>query len=154
VAEHDGLDQLVLARSVPPADNGRLDVHPQMLFGGDLGVKEWDTGTRFRLVLELPVTLRAGDRHEYAILWRNPPDRPMRPYYVLTPVVRVDHFDLHVRFGRARAPERVFRVADAFHRDLDEPPQERDAVEPDRCGEIHLEFEDLAPGHGYGARWG
>jgi hypothetical protein len=153
VAEHDGLDQLVLARSVPPAAGGdRPDIHPQMLFGGVLGLKEWDTGSRFRLVLDLPVTLRAGDRHEYAILWRTPPDRPMRPYYVFTPVLRVDHFDLHVRFGADR-PDRVFQVADAFHRDLDEPPRDRDEIRPDRAGEIHLEFRDLAPGHGYGARW-
>jgi hypothetical protein len=153
VAEHDGLDQLVLARSVPPVDDEKPDVHPQMLFGGVLGVKKWDTGSRFRLVLDLPVTLRAGDRHEYSILWRNPPDRPMRPHYVFTPVLRVDHFDLHVRFDRATPPERVFRVADAFHRDLDEPPGDRDEIEPDRSGEVHLEFRDLAPGHGYGARW-
>jgi hypothetical protein len=153
VAEHDGLDQLVLARSVPPVDDEKPDVHPQMLFGGVLGVKKWDTGSRFRLVLDLPVTLRAGDRHEYSILWRNPPDRPMRPHYVFTPVLRVDHFDLHVRFDRATPPERVFRVADAFHRDLDEPPRDRDEIEPDRSGEVHLEFRDLAPGHGYGARW-
>jgi hypothetical protein len=154
VAEHDGLDQLVLARSVPPAEDGKADVHPQMLFGGVLGLKEWDTGSRFRLVLDLPVTLRAGDRHEYSILWRTPPDRPMRPYYVFTPVLRVDHFDLYVRFDRAAPPARVFRVADAFHRDLDEPPRDRDEIRPDRSGEVHLEFQNLAPGHGYGARWG
>jgi hypothetical protein len=154
VAEHDGLDQLVLARSVPPAAGGEPpDIHPQMLFGGVLGLKQWDTGSRFRLVLDLPVTLRAGDRHEYSILWRNPPDRPMRPYYVLTPMLRVDHFDLYVRFDRDKPPDRVFRVADAFHRDLDEPPRDRDEIEPDRSGEVHLEFQDLAPGHGYGARW-
>ncbi len=45
----------------------------------------------------------------------------MRPYYVFTPVLRVDHFDLHVRFGPDKPPGRVFRVADAFDRDLDEP---------------------------------
>lgn len=154
VAEHDGLDQLVLARSVPPvAEGDRPDIHPQILFGGLLGLKEWDSGSRFRLVLELPVALRAGDRHEYSILWRTPPDRPMRPYYVFTPVLRVDHFDLHVRFDRAKPPERVHRVADSFHRDLDEPSLDRDRIEPDRSGEVHLEFQDLAPGHGYGARW-
>jgi hypothetical protein len=151
VAEHDGLDQLVLARTVPPSGG---DIHPQMLFGGTLGVKEWDSDSRFRLVLDLPVTLRTGDRHEYSILWRNPPGHPMRPHYVLTPVLRVDHFDLHVRFDRERPPDVVHRVSDSFHRDLDEPPREQDRVELDGAGEVHLEFRDLAPGHGYGARWG
>src|SRR5829696_2940044 len=104
VAEHDGIDQLVLRRSVPPDAAGPADVQAQVLFGGLLGTKEWDTATRFRLVLHLPVPLRAGDRHEYCILWRNPPDRRMRPYYVFTPAIRCEHFDLHVRFDLHRPP--------------------------------------------------
>jgi hypothetical protein len=153
VAERDGLDQLVLARSIPPAGDGKPDVHAQMLFGGVLGIKQWESESRFRLVLELPTTLRAGDRHEYSILWRQPPGRPMRPHYVLTPVLRVDHYDLHVRFDRQTPPARVYRVSDGFHRDLDEQPREWDEITLDRSGEVHLEFENLAPGHGYGVRW-
>lgn len=153
VAERDSVNQLVLSRTVPPTEDGPPDVQAQMLFGGVLGLKEWDTGTRFRLVLDLPVTLRAGDRHEYAILWRIPPGRPMRPHYVFTPALPVLHFDLHVRFDRAALPAAVHRVADSFHRDLDEPPRDRDEMRLDASGEVHLDFQDLAPGHGYGVRW-
>jgi hypothetical protein len=153
VAEQDGIEQLVLSRTIPPDGDKPPDLHAQMLFGGVLGLKEWDSESRFRLVLNLPTTLRAGDRHEYSILWRQPPDRPMRPHYVLTPALRIDHFDLHVRFDRAAPPDRVFRVADAFHRDLDEQPRDRDEVEIDPSGEVHLEFQRLTPGHGYGLRW-
>jgi plasmid stabilization system protein ParE len=155
VAEHDGLDRLVLSRTIPPnGSGGRPDVRGKVLFGGVLGVKEWASETRFQLVLDLPVTLRAGDRHEYCVLWQNPPDQPMRPHYVFTPALRVDHFDLHVRFDRSALPERVFRVTDSFHRDLDEQPRDRDEIAVDPAGEVHLEFQHLAPGHGYGVRWG
>ena len=154
VAEHDGIDRIVLARTVPPTGSGSGDVVPQVLFGGVLGEKQWETASRFRLELELPVTLRAGDRHEMCILWRQQPDRPMRPHYAYTPMLRCDHFDLHIRFDRRALPERVWRVNDAYPRDLDDPPADGDRLEPDRSGEIHLEFHDLAPGYGYGARWG
>ena len=153
VAERDGIDQLVLVRSIPWSGGARPEMHGQVLFGGVLGMREWESASRFRLVLELPRTLRAGDRHEYSVLWRQPPDVPMRPHYVFVPVLRVDHFDLHVRFDRAALPEKVWRVADAFHRDLDEDPRERDEIPVDRCGEVQVEFGSLAPGHAYGARW-
>jgi hypothetical protein len=154
VSEHDGLDQLVLSRTVPPAGGeGKAAPTISPIFGGALGIREWDSATRLRLVLDLPVVLRAGDRHEYAIAIRQPADTPMRPHYVFFPVVRVDHFDLHVRFGDLEPPEQVWRVYDSFHRDLDEQPTDRDRIELDRVGEVHLEFDDLAPGHGYGVRW-
>lgn len=153
VAEHDGIDSLVIARTVPPVGSATPDQQAQVIFGGVLGVKEWETASRFRLVLDLPVTLRAGDRHELCILWRHPPGQPMRQHYAYTPMLRCDHFDLHVRFDRARPPAHVWRVNEAFPRDLDDPPADRDLLAPDRSGEIHLEFRDLAPGHGYGARW-
>lgn len=154
VAEHDGIDQLVLGWSVPRAGEGGHDLHAQVLYGGLLATKERDTATRFRLVLELPVTLRGGERHEYAIQWRIPPDQPMRPHYVYVPANRCDYFDLHVRFDRRKLPDRVWRVTDSFHRDLDENAPDADAVPVDRAGEVHVEFDDLMPGHGYGIRWG
>lgn len=153
VAERDGIDQLVLVRSIPSTDGARPEMYGQVLFGGVLGFREWESSSRFRLVLELPRPLRAGERHEYSVLWRQPPDVPMRPHYVFVPVLRVDHFDLHVRFDRAAVPRTVWRVADAFHRDLDEEPRDRDEIPVDRCGEVHVEFGSLALGHAYGARW-
>jgi hypothetical protein len=153
VAERDGIDQLVLVRSMPPTGAGRPEVLGQVLFGGVLGVREWESASRFRLVLDLPTTLRAGDRHEYSVMWRQPPDVPMRPYYVFIPVLRVDYFDLHVRFDRTAPPARVWQIAEAFHRDLDEDPRDRDEIQLDRCGEVRVEFESLAPGYTYGARW-
>ena len=33
------------------------------------------------------------------------------------------------------------------------PPPDRAGTSRDRPGSPHVEFRDLAPGHGYGARW-
>jgi len=153
VAERDGIDQLVLLRTVPPSAGGRPELHGRMLFGGALGLREWESPSRFRLVLDLPETLRAGDRHEYAVLWEQPPGVPMRQHYVFVPVLRVDLFDLHIRFDRATPPAHIWRVADSFHRDLDEEPRDTEEIVLDRCGEIEVQFTNLAPGHAYGARW-
>lgn len=155
VAEHDGIDQLVLGWSVPRVGEGEHGLQAQVLYGGVLGgAPARDTSTRFRLVLALPVTLRAGDRHEYSILWRIPPDQPTRPHYVYIPANRCDYFDLRVRFDREKLPEQIWRVTDSFHRDLDENAPDSDLVTIDRAGELHLQFDDLMPGHGYGIRWG
>ena len=85
VAEHDGIDQLVLLRSVPPDAAGQpdaagpADVQAQVLFGGLLGTRQWDTATRFRLVLHLPVPLRAaaGRTPDWS-QWLPPSRRPHR----------------------------------------------------------------------------
>jgi len=154
VAERDGLDHLVLGWSVPRADGGGpQDVLVQVLYGGVLVAKERDTGTRFRLVLELPVTLRAGESHEYGLLVRIPPDQPMRNHYAYIPATRCDFFDLRVRFDRRRLPDRVWRVSEAFHRDLDERRPSGEFLAPDRAGELHVQFHEILPGHGYGIQW-
>jgi hypothetical protein len=149
VAEQDGLDQLVLSRTVPPTGE-RGEPTVQILYGGRLSTREWDSATRMRLVLDLPAPLRAGDRHEYLLLVRA---REPRPYYVFFPVLRVERFELRVRFDRASPPARVWRVDDVFHRDLDEPAVHGERLTPDRAMEVRVEFADLAPGHGYGVRW-
>ena len=47
VAEHDGLSQLALSRTVPPTESGgRPDVSGTVLFGGVLGIKEWASQER------------------------------------------------------------------------------------------------------------
>lgn len=153
VAERDGLDRLVLGWSVPRAGGGGHDLLAQVLYGGVLVEKERDTASRFRLVLELPVTLRAGERHEYGMLWRIPPEQPMRPHYVFVPANRCDHFDLRVRFDRRTLPDRIWRVTESFHRDLDEKLPDGDRIAVDKAGEVHLEFDDVLPGYGYGIRW-
>jgi hypothetical protein len=58
-----------------------------------------------------------------------------------------------VRFDPERAPERIWRVAEAFHRDLDERVMDGEPLHPDSCGDLQTSFEDLLPGYGYGIQW-
>lgn len=154
VAERDGLDYLVLGWSVPRAGNdGPNDMLVQVLYGGVLVEKERDTETRFRLVLELPVTLRVGESHEYGLLVRIPADQPMRSHYAYTPATRCDFFDLRVRFDRRELPDRVWRVKESFHRDLDERRPGGELLALDKAGELHVQFDEILPGHGYGVQW-
>ena len=64
-----------------------------------------------------------------------------------------DRFVLRAHFEPGLAPARIWTVADAFHRDLDERTVDGAEVVPDRCGDLRVEFDDMLPGHGYGIQW-
>jgi hypothetical protein len=123
-----------------------------VLFGATLLSKEHDTGSRFRYLLKLPRTLRAGERHEYGLLFRVPHNQLMRTHYVFISPRRCDLFDLRIRFDPDRRPDQIWRVNETFHRALDEAPA-GDQLTLDPAGELHLRFYDLRPGFGYGAKW-
>jgi hypothetical protein len=153
VAGRDGLDQIMLGWSLPvDADSGR-DLDVRVLYGGVLADREQQTATRFKLALDLPFPLRIGERHEYSVMTQLPPDRLMRDHYAYTPYTPCDFFDLRVRFHRKRVPARLWRVSEAFHRDLDERHVEGEPLIADPCGEVRLQFDDLVPGYGYGIQW-
>lgn len=154
VAERDGLDRLVLPWSLPrPAGAVEHDMQVRVLHGGLLTGKERDSDSRFRLQLQLPRPLRAGESHEYGLLIGVPPDQQMRSHYVYVPATRCDFFDLRVRFPLSAPPARVWRVAGAFHRDLDEGRLDTDLLTLDRVGEVHVQFDEIDPGYGYGIQW-
>ena len=151
VADRDGLDRIVLGWSLPVGPGRDIDV--RVLYGGVLADREQQTATRVRLVLELPAPLRLGERHEYSVLTYTPPERLLKTHYAYTPYTPCDFFDLHVRFDRENIPERIWRVSEAFHRELDEHVMDGDPLTVDRSGEVHVHFADLLPGYGYGVQW-
>lgn len=155
VAERDGIDTITALITLPrdPTDrSGRHDLLMEVLYGATLVRKEHDAESRFRFILKLPTTLQAGERHEYAVLFRIPENQLMRTHYVFYSPRRCDLFDLRIRFHPDRRPEEVWRVHETFHRALDETPGgEQLALDP--VGELHLQFRGLRPGFGYGARW-
>jgi hypothetical protein len=153
VADRDGLDEIMLGWSLP-LDGGRRDLDVRVLYGGVLAKHEQPAGTRIQLVLELPVPLHIGERHEYSVLTQLPADRLLKNYYAYTPYTPCDFFDLRVRFDRKRAPDRLWRVSEAFHRDLDERHVVGESLAVDPSGEVRVQFEDLLPGYGYGVQWG
>ena len=149
VADRDGLDRIELGWSLP-ADPGRaLDV--RVLFGGVLAERQRQTSTRVNQVLELPTTLRIGERHEYSVLM--PLDVSLKNHFAYTPFTPCDSFDLRVRFDLKNMPERIWRVSEAFHRELDERLVDGEPLTADRSGEVQLHFDDLLAGYGYGVQW-
>jgi hypothetical protein len=155
VAERDGIDSIVALITLPrdPTDrSGGHDLLMEVLYGVTLVRKEHDADSRFRFILKLPTTLRAGDRHEYGLLFRIPDNQLMRNHYVHYSPRRCDLFDLRIRFHPDRRPDEIWRVNETFHRALDGPPS-GDPLSLDPVGELHVQFQALRPGFGYGARW-
>jgi hypothetical protein len=144
------LDALI---TIPREGAADPDLSVEVLYGATIESRERVTPTRFRYRLRLPRRLAAGQSHDYALLYRLPPNQPMRNHYVYTSLIRCDAFDLRIRFDPARLPDEVWRVAGTYPRDLDEGPSDREPVRPDGSGEVHLAFHHLRVGLGYGAQW-
>jgi hypothetical protein len=156
IARRGGVDRIDVLVSLPPDPSARgcgQGLSMDVLYGGTLVKQEHDTDSRFRFVLQLPAPLRAGQRHEYAVVFRVPEDQPMRSHYVFVSRNPCDLFDLRVRFDRRRLPERAWPVREAFHRTIDDPVPGNEVLTPDRAGDLHLSFTGLRPGFGYGVQW-
>ncbi len=152
VSAVDGLEEITLGFSL--RDTGSpTELGLRVLYGGQLDLPQAASGSRMRVVLRLPRPLRPAERHEYSVMVTLPPTLAMQQHYAYTPSTRCDRFHLRVRFDPQRAPERIWRVADAFHRDLDERVTSGEPLHPDACGDLQTAFEDLLPGHGYGIQW-
>jgi hypothetical protein len=156
VANVDGLEQLEALVTVPRDATRRAGDHNlelEILYGVRIAGAVRETATRFRYALQLPRPLARGETHEYAMIVRVPPGQPMLPHYVFNTPHRCDRFDLRVRFDAERVPAQVWAVAEAYPRDFDTDGPEDQPYEPDALGELHLRFEQLQRGLGYGARW-
>jgi hypothetical protein len=156
VANEDGLDRLDALITIPrdrDVRTGSHDLLMEVLYGATIVSRERVTGSRFRYGLRLPRPLHAGEAHEYALLFRLPPNQPMRTHYVYTTHRRCDAFDLRIRFDPEDLPDQIWRVNQGYLGDLDDDTAPREVVEVDRTGELHLVFHRLRLGFGYGAQW-
>lgn len=154
VSEVDGLDMLHPTHTQP---KDRSDTDQNLNSEAHFGVK-WlgqhkKTKSRFAFDLALPAPLGIGQKHEYGVILRVPPDQPMVPHYVHFPERRCDEFELRIRFDLDRLPKQIWRVEEVFHRDIDDNEPTQDLLTIDGVGEVHLSFRNLLPGHGYGAQW-
>lgn len=147
MADEDGLSSLDLAVSVP---SGRRDVEASVYFGGTLVDRGMEATDRIGWALTLPRALSRGESHDFAVRFRLP---TMRPYLMCVPRHPCDVFDLRVRFGKDRHPQRVWTLHGAFQRDVSDPLFQGSQLAVDRAGEIHLRYRNLTPGLAYGARW-
>lgn len=158
VSEQDDLGEIDLALSltVPtgtPDRSAVRNLRVDVIYGGTLVARSREAVDRFGFALELPRPLGRFDKHEYGLRYRADDNRPMLPHYVCVLKGRCDLFDLRVRFDRSRPPRKVWRLAGAFQRDLDDPVGRGQVVELDTAGELHVQFSHLAPGLVYGVRW-
>ncbi|HEY0636858.1 MAG TPA: hypothetical protein VGD67_04365 [Pseudonocardiaceae bacterium] len=152
VAVQDELDKVELAVSLPHDPTAEMpDLGVEVLYGGRLQERRQAGASLFRFELALPRALRAGDTHEFAMLLRVPGSRPIRTHYVHTSPRRCDAFDLRIRFDEP--PGQVWQVDGLFHRELDELDPPRSLLHPDPAGDLHLRFDRLKPGFGYGVQW-
>jgi hypothetical protein len=147
MADEDGVSSLDLAVSLPV---GRRDVEASVYFGGTLVDRGMEATDRIGWALTLPRALSRGESHDFAVRFRLP---AMRPYLMCVPRHPCDLFDLRVRFGKDRRPQRVWTLHGAFQRDVSDPLFQGNQHTVDQAGEIHLRFRHLTPGLAYGARW-
>jgi hypothetical protein len=156
VADRDSISELDLAATLTAASAHDLaTVYERSLdvfFGGRLIHKRLTSTDRVRPVLELPTPLDRESRHDFALRYQVPGSQ-VQPHYVWVPNHRCDVFELHVRFDPERLPASVWRLTDAFQRDVDDPTPTSEILTPDAAGEVRITFRRLTPGLAYGLRW-
>src|SRR5262249_22934523 len=126
VSDQDDLGELDLAFTLTmPVEQRRSvtarDLNVDVLYGGILVPRGRESIDRFAFALELPRRLERFDRHEFGVRYHPREGQPMQPYYACVLRQRCDVFNLRVRFDRAKLPQRIWRVAGAFQRDLEDP---------------------------------
>ena len=156
VATRDGLSELQTSICVPRHGEDGSAAHEldaELLHGGSLARRDQPYETFFRNVIALPVPLRVGDRHEYAMRLRLPSGQPMAPHYVHVPFRRSDSFELRVRFPSGRLPAAVWQVSGVPTTVIYERQPPGPTLVPDKFGEIRVAFRGLRTGFGYGICW-
>jgi hypothetical protein len=150
VADRDGLRELDLAVSLAVA---RRDLDIVVFHGGTLRDRGMEASERLGFALALPKPLARGEAFDFTMRFRLPTAHAMRPYLVCVPRRPCDLFDLRVRFGRDRVPQRVWSMQGAFQRDVTDPRCHGTHHPVDHAGEVHMRYRHIMPGLAYGARW-
>jgi len=155
IATVDELDELVVSLSAPREANVDPNDHitAEMIYGGEIVDEDQVSRGHATFTIRLPNPLHLGQPHDYRIQFTSYPRSWMRPYYVLTPLRRCDHFTARVRFGNEHKPERVWRISGVPPRALDDFTPNGDLISIDRVGDVPVEFYELKPGLSYGLQW-
>jgi hypothetical protein len=157
IADQDGVEELdlslTLASAHMPDFTSFRELDIDVFRGGNLVRRSRESSDRFTFALALPRRLGRGQTHDYIIRCRVPSGRVMQPHYLCIPKHRCELFDLNVRFAKGDSPQNVWRLREAFQRDVDDPLPHGDALPVDSAGEVHLSFRELTPGLAYGVRW-
>ncbi|QKV75288.1 hypothetical protein [Amycolatopsis sp. Hca4] len=157
VALRDGLDQIRSSITIPtpqgePVLERSVDLITRVHFGAELVARRLLHGSRFVFDLRIP-PLSTGDEHEYELVNVIPDGQEMRSHYVFFPERPCNEFDLRIRFKSTAPPVQVHVVREVFHRDVDFPGAAAEPISVDAVHEVHVRFENLKAGFGYGLQW-
>lgn len=149
----DGLAEVMVWLDIPAyGDAPRPSPRVEVSYGGTL-VRHEDAGSGgFRYVVRFPEPLHSGQHHEYGLVLRLAA-REMRPYYVFTPEIQCDLFDVRVRFDLARPPNWVRCVRGETVRTFEASGPVGEMLSPDPAGEVHVRFAAPVMYLGYGVQW-
>jgi hypothetical protein len=148
------LGMTVTVPRVPGIARADDELAVDVFHGGTLVRKSLESTDRFALVLALPEDLMRDERREVMLRYRIPRGSVMQPHFACVPRYRCDLFELRVRFGPDRVPNHIWRLADAYQRDVDDPTPSGDLLVANSAGEVRMLFRQLTPGRAYGLRWG
>lgn len=155
VSEVSSLRSIYLGFSAHTAEKNKPSPRKQLeidaLFGGSIIDSHVETSARVGLSLQFPRPLRIGEEYEIGIRYRLPANANVPPYYVLTPIVSCNEFDLRVKFEEL--PKRVELLSGVFQADAQDYVLQAPAVEIDALGEVRATFRRLQAGMTYGIRW-
>lgn len=155
-AERDGLKRISARLSLPrnlEDSHYDLKLWAEVQYGAAIQATEKHGETHFRFILDLPRRLQRGQEHKYAMIFRTPPDQPMRPYYAMVPLVPCEAFQLRIRFDRDRLPSAIWRFHRMPPRSLDDRLIPGERLDLDDAGEVVQEFGQLDQGFSYGIGW-
>jgi hypothetical protein len=154
VADHDRIEHVELTLALPA--NGQVrseDLEVDVFHGGRATGRATQSADRFAVRLALPKALRRHESHQIGLRMRLRGRQLPAPHYVCVPRHRCGEFDLRVRFDLDHLPARVWRLVNAFQRDVGDPEPHGETLPLDRSGEVHTRFQELTPGLAYGIRW-
>jgi hypothetical protein len=155
VALEPGLEEISISFSVPRSGDvaGDRPLSVSILHGGELVTETGSMSSHYRGRLRLPRPLSVGESHEYGVVFSAFSRQWIRPYYVLTPLRRCDHFLLRAKFDRMTPPVKVWRLDGVPARVVDEFTPTDDLLDPDAVCEVRAEFHALRQGLSYGIQW-
>ncbi len=154
VVTADRLNAIVGRFSVPLAgpevDQSQLEVRAES--GGSVTRLDRRSAVDFEFIVSLPRPLLLGDTHEYTLVYSLPVGQPMRPHYVVQPLVPCQRFELIVRFDPLRVPSGIWLIDGLLPRSVDQPA-DAERLRPNPRGSLKRTFTELRQGLAYGVRW-
>lgn len=153
VSQTDGLSKLTIGLSAPQLSDGPIDIDLTAEHGCEVTGARRISPSYWTFVLELPRTLRTGERHRYVVTFSGPPLHALQPYYALTPLRRVRRFTTEVDFGSPENVDLVWRVDAAAPSVLRDGEPTEHLCDIDPAGVVRESFSEITQGLSYGVAW-